>query len=159
MEEVGRVIEINGDKAKIQIKRHASCSKCGACGMGKNAAIYLELINTLGAHTGQYVLIRLESSMVLQAALWLYGLPLCAFIGGYALGAGTARQWAYAPAETSGIIAGFLALAGAYATIRWVERRFIKPARYLPHMVEILSGVTSDVPGDNPLTPPLDTPH
>ena len=158
MEEMGRVVEIQGHKAKVQMKRHASCSQCGACGMGDSPMIEIEVENSIDAQPGQYVIIQMKNSSVLQAAFWVYGLPLVALLLGYAAGAGAARRWGFLLEETSGVIAGFAALALTFAAIRRVDRRLVNARRYLPMMIGLAS-TAKGLPADNPLKPPIDTPQ
>ena len=83
MKEAGKVVDINGDDAKLRFNRTSMCSKCGACGMtaGKNEII-VSVRNSLNARVGDTVEIEFDSRNVLTSSLIAYIFPLIMlFIG------------------------------------------------------------------------------
>lgn len=151
LEEIGHVVETINGKAKIRIQRHASCAKCGACSMGNNLMVELELENTLGARTGQYVVVKLENASLLRAAVWVYILPLVMMILGYWLGENAARWWGAKNIEAFGLLIGFAALFLTFLGIKWADRHWINATRYLPRMTDFATpSETKDVLPDNP---------
>lgn len=128
-EQEGVVIAVNGRQAQVRASRHSDCENCGAC--PGNMAMVLDVDNTLGAQTGQRVLVRLQEVHMLRAAFVVYVWPLLAAAGGAALGwyAGASSTWA-----TAG---GVAALIAALIYVRSYDRR-ARQGTMLPCIVKIL---------------------
>lgn len=85
MEEEGKVIEIEGNLAQVEIEKKSACGACGLCSLvGKNTMI-AEVENTIGARVGERVRIEIPSSLILKGAFLFFYLPLMALILGILL--------------------------------------------------------------------------
>lgn len=96
IEEHAVITEQQGDLVTLEIERPTACSLCGqkrGCGNATWGKMLghdqhrVEVKNTLNAKVGDLVMVGLEEKVVLNAALFLYVLPLA----GLLLGALTAH--------------------------------------------------------------------
>lgn len=88
MIEIGRIVEISGEKAKVSLPRKEGCAGCGKCSFAVGGkSMVLEAENDAGGRTGDEVEVNVPSRDPLQASLLVFGLPLLALlvgaIGGY----------------------------------------------------------------------------
>ena len=82
MDQIGRVVALQGDYAVVEVERNRACAKCGICHMGRTDKMFLEVKNVLGADVGKRVLIEMGKSSVLMAGSIVYLLPLLGLIAG-----------------------------------------------------------------------------
>lgn len=118
MEQTGQVVEIIGDKAKVLVRRHDVCSKCGGCGIslsgkGEN---FVEALNTVNAAVGQTVRVTSDTGQVLKASFVVYIVPVLFLLAGIALG----KQFGGEPA---GLIIGVIFLLLSYLLVRAYDRK------------------------------------
>jgi sigma-E factor negative regulatory protein RseC len=87
-EEEGIVLAVTGDTAKVQLRQSRYCEGCGSCcvKVDKDTMI-AEAINHVGASKGDHVIVDIPVKTSLRAAYILYGVPLVAFLAGFAVGA------------------------------------------------------------------------
>ena len=87
MEQTGRVVSTgdNGE-ARVVVLRQSVCSgdchKCSGCGAVEQKLL-VDARNSVGAVTGDLVILSAKSGPVLAAAAVLYMLPLLLFLAGY----------------------------------------------------------------------------
>lgn len=81
MQGKGIVINTNGEKALVKIRKSSACGHdCGECRVCSNPEIEVEVVNTPGAKAGDTVLIGADTNDVLRDAFLLYILPIiCVF--------------------------------------------------------------------------------
>lgn len=106
-EEIGIVIETNGEFAKVRANRHGDCKECGAC-PGEDA-ITMDVMNPVSAKVGQRVTFEMHETSMVTAAFVVYALPLLAAAAGAILGwyiAGNYGQ-AVVPYQIGGGLIGF----------------------------------------------------
>ena len=89
MEEIGKVIEIIGETAKIEITPSGGCSHCSQANIcnpfGSNKKI-IELKNIINAQIGDSVKIEIkEKDRILSLSL-LFGVPIVLFVSGVIIG-------------------------------------------------------------------------
>ena len=129
IEEVARVIEINADKAMLEVVKTSSCNSCnakGACGTASLSQVFnfrapaLEVDNTLGAKSGDQVVVALPERSFLAGSFLLYILPLISMILAAAF-----VGWINGPQITANnaselpqIVAGLLGLIGGLLLTR-----------------------------------------
>lgn len=81
MAETGIVTGVTDSMLEVQMKRHDACAHCGACiSFSGDNIMHLMAKNCCKASIGDTVEITLESSRFLSAVLFLYGIPLLAFL-------------------------------------------------------------------------------
>lgn len=118
MEQVGRIVEIVGDKAKVLVKRGEVCGKCGGCGIslsgkGEN---YLQALNTVNATVGQTVRVTSDTGQVLKASFVVYIVPILSLLTGIWLGQ-------LLDGDLSGLILGVVFLLLSYLVVRAYDRK------------------------------------
>ncbi|NLS44431.1 MAG: SoxR reducing system RseC family protein [Firmicutes bacterium] len=86
MKERGKVIDISGDTAKVEIIRRDECSRCKVCGFGSRDTITVIADNAVKAEKQDEVELELKGSQVLKAAAIMYLIPLAFFLIGLHLG-------------------------------------------------------------------------
>ena len=91
MEQLVRIRKVHADgSATVLHIRQSACSgdchKCSGCGAAQEA-IELRVPNTIGAETGDFVIIESATGPVLKAAAVLYVVPMLLFFLGYLMGA------------------------------------------------------------------------
>jgi len=83
--EIGKVIEINGNFAILEVKESPACAGCGAksvCSTGKNGNRFMRIKNTLEVKIGDTVAFDTSENEQVQINLMQYGLPLLGFMIG-----------------------------------------------------------------------------
>ncbi len=149
MDEQGRVISVNGNKAKVLINRHAACGECGACQIGREKMTMETMANNEAkASPGDNVLVHMKFINVLKATSYAYGIPLIGFVIGMFIG------WFLAPVfHFDQVIASFsLALAFvviAYIILYIIEKRGYLHLKYEPIITEILKEENTKTVEDN----------
>jgi len=132
MEQVGQVVEIIGDKAKIKVKRQEACSKCGGCGVaisGKGDS-YLQALTTANAEVGQTVKVASDTRQVLRATFVVYVVPILALLAGLWLG-----QVLFG--EPASLVLGVILLLLSYLAVRAYDRK-MADGRMQSAVVEVL---------------------
>ncbi len=118
MEELGKVIEVTGDKAKVSLKRNAVCARCGACFAASSNEMIAEAKNMVGAKVGEIVRISLEEEKILSASFIVYGFPLIFFVLGYLAGSYLSKFFGLLKAsEGLGILSAFIFLSISFYLI------------------------------------------
>ena len=89
MEEIGKIIEITNNKAKIEINPSGGCSHCAQahiCNpLGKDKKV-VELKNTINAQVGDWVKIEIKEKNRVVSILVVLGLPIFLFLIGVIIG-------------------------------------------------------------------------
>ncbi len=138
MEEHGRVVEVQGDLAKVEVTRHEACRHCKACDFGRTDRIVVEATNRVGAQPGDEVALELESSRVLGAAFVAYMIPLLFMVVGIYLGSVLARATGRGgSASLFGAVLGLALLAASYGVV-YVYGRRVNPARFQAEITRVL---------------------
>lgn len=78
MDQVGKIEQINGNKAVVSVKRVSACGdNCKSCGAScKQESVIIETDVTSDYEVGDYVEITTENEVLLKHILVLYGVPL-----------------------------------------------------------------------------------
>lgn len=124
IEEQAVITKQDGDLVTLEIERQTACSLCGqkrGCGNATWGKLLghdqhrVEVKNTLDAKVGDLVMVGLEEKVVLNAAMFLYVLPLAAMLVG-----ALAAHWtlhtdlAVMLGSVAGIAVGFLVTKRLY---------------------------------------------
>ncbi|MBL8967555.1 MAG: SoxR reducing system RseC family protein [Spirochaetaceae bacterium] len=104
MTERGIVKEIQGKLVTVQLEMTAACGACGNNGC-KTSRNCLQAYNRdeVTIAEGDEVEIQVEGKAQLEGALWVLGLPLALFAGGYVAGRALFPGASEAPAALSGL--------------------------------------------------------
>jgi sigma-E factor negative regulatory protein RseC len=117
MDQVGKVQSIDGNIAKILVKRVSACGdSCASCSAAcKQKGIEIDIEVTGDIEVGDFVEINTENGIMLKHILMLYGLPLVLllgtiFIAYYLLGNNPNKDWISAVCGLASLIVSFFAL-------------------------------------------------
>ncbi|WP_353892604.1 SoxR reducing system RseC family protein [Proteinivorax hydrogeniformans] len=133
MQNVGTVREIKGTKALVEVQRHSSCSKCGACNLGSEKSKVITAENSAKAQEGQKVMIDMATVGVLRAASIVYIIPLITLILGF-----IATTYVLGGNEAYGMLGGLAIMLISFLLINKMEPRFNKNKGYTPTITEII---------------------
>lgn len=142
MKQTGIVVGIEGDKAKIRMQRHTACGDCGACQVSKSQLnVILEAENNVGAKTGDFVEVDMETVDFLSAVVIIYLFPLISFIVGIFAGyyGLLAIGLVDRTAQGLGAVIGIAAAALTYLAIRRNEDKFKAMKKYKPAITGIVN--------------------
>lgn len=136
MDVIGEVMSVKGNRAVVRTARHATCNRCGACGLFSNTPdMEVEAVNEIGAVPGDRVQLSIESRSVVEAAFLAYMVPLFLFVIGVFGGYQAARMlWPAIHPEWMGIPAGLVLMVAGYAYLRAYDRKATQKGKYLPHI-------------------------
>lgn len=88
-EEQGEVIAVDGDRAKVKIRRSPACESCSGermCGLfGKDETV-ITAQNRVGAYKGQRVCVSFKVEGEVKASFILYLVPLAGLVAGALIG-------------------------------------------------------------------------
>ncbi|PWM73799.1 MAG: hypothetical protein DBX59_04255 [Bacillota bacterium] len=77
MTECGQVVKTEKNHAVVRVARREECSKCGMCGMKKDAAhVDFKAANELKAEVGDTVVVDTEKNVTLLSSLLVFLVPL-----------------------------------------------------------------------------------
>ncbi len=109
IEEQGRVIRIEGDRAEVAVVPSGGCDHCGAAGIcnwtGKRERVVLAR-NLAGARIGELVVLRRRQQESLSSALIIFGLPAGLMVTGVVLGSLLGSDWLAVVFAGAGLLAG-----------------------------------------------------
>jgi sigma-E factor negative regulatory protein RseC len=140
MKEVGKIVEIKGRVAKVEMERTSACGKCRACSRGEEDTnkMYIDAHNGIGAKEGDVVGVDLETKKVLKAAMIIYFIPLLALIFGVVGGTYISGLLGFENSETIGAVTGAVLVAVSYIIIKMLEPKFRSEDDYNPIITEII---------------------
>lgn len=128
IEQIGVVVSVRGDWAKVEGERRGTCGGCavnGACGTSLIARylgrkrLLLQAHNAIGAGPGDRVILGVPEGALLEASFAAYLVPLLAMIGGGVAGEQIAGLLAPEFAQATSVMGGLGALAAA---LWWLGR-------------------------------------
>ncbi|WP_097460765.1 SoxR reducing system RseC family protein [Mangrovitalea sediminis] len=140
LEESGRVVAIEGDRAWVAIKRQSGCQGCdvragcgqGAlAGMGSGKIVQISVINHLNACEGDPVTIGMTESALLRVAVQVYLWPLLGMLF-FAVMANLAGF-----ADSAVAFAGLLGLGSGFVLVSWFQRRGASSGDLRPLLLRI----------------------
>lgn len=81
MENIGKVLEIKDNIAKVEVRRESACGgNCASCGGCDVKAVCSDVNNDIGANVGDVVKVELATAKVMLAAMAVYIVPLLLLI-------------------------------------------------------------------------------
>lgn len=134
LEQYGEVVMMEGEKAKVQVRRHRQCKKCNLCSC--DSILMVEAHNPIHAKTGQIVLLKMDSRRVLGATFLIYIFPLLMILVGYLLGSHFSGQ----REELVGFITGMLFLGLSFLIVRSMDQYLGNRWDYKPTIQYIIGG-------------------
>ena len=88
MTETGRVVEIIGTQARIEVAPNKACRTCPACTVCRphGAVRHIEAENRVDAHVGDEVCIETSTTQSMVAILLVFGVPVVLALVGLIIG-------------------------------------------------------------------------
>lgn len=129
MIEKAKVISVNGQTAKVQIKRASACGdNCASCkGSCAPPNTYVEAVNTVGAVSGQDVEIEMNTQVFMNAVILNYVLPLIMLIIGIFAGSSLPGVLNLnISKDLLGILLGFGLMVLSYTLVYFIDKRYKK---------------------------------
>ncbi|HEA47210.1 MAG TPA: hypothetical protein ENH97_02230 [bacterium] len=140
MEEEGRVINLKGDLATVEIERKNACGTCRACALGAGNTMITEAENSLGAKIGQRVRVEISSREILKGAFLIYIFPLLALILGMVLGVTITNRSSFKESsQTVGLVLGLVFLVLSFILIWRHSKRAKDRSAYRSKIIQIIT--------------------
>lgn len=131
MREQGKIVDMEGTRAKVQIEPSEACKTCPACSFCRphGGVRILEVENQINAHIGDEVRIETSAQKSMVAFFLVFGAPVLLGLAGLLLGAALGDVFSV----ICGIIGFVLGLVCAKIFNNYYARR-----HFLPSITEIL---------------------
>lgn len=138
IEDIGKVVRVEGDNAFVEVKRTSACAQCGLQEVEELAGgkpVFMAL-NTAKATVGEMVKVRVQSVAYLKASAFIYGIPLLLLIVGAVIGFYLAGK----SGISSDTMSALLGMAGLVVgiVILFLFRRKGARKEYMPVIVEVI---------------------
>ena len=133
MKEEGRVIEIEGNIAKVQIERKALCDSCRACNMSSGDVMIADAENVASAKVGEKVEVEIDSPRYLKVVFTVYIFPLIGLIVGYIIGESITNS------ELAGIFSGIGGLFLCFGLIYSYDKRLRRSGKLKSKISRVIS--------------------
>ncbi len=139
IEDIGMVVQVDGNKAYVQVERSSACASCGlqeAEELATGGKVVFEAYNMAEATTGDRVRVQVRTGAYAKASLYIYGIPVLFLVIGAIAGAYTARILKRSPDTIialfamGGLVVGFIIL--------FLLRKRSNKTEYMPVVVEVM---------------------
>ena len=146
LEEDGVVVSVSKGMTVVSVMPQSACGSCSAsngCGTSLVSSLFPErsskfkVKNTLGAQTGERVVIGLNESALQSASLILYLVPLACLIFGAIAGIYLSEHVFRSPSELLSILLGFSGMGAGFILVRYLVRRGGSAGRYQAEIIRI----------------------
>jgi positive regulator of sigma E activity len=134
MEEIGKVIKTDKNRATVLIDLPLSCDSCEFskfCSIDKTGRVIV-CINDKGAKTGDLVQIGIRERDFYTAIVLNFVLPLFSLLGGILVGK---RIWL---TDLAGFLAGMTFIVLYFSVFLLVDKKLLKGGHLLPEIVRII---------------------
>lgn len=127
MNNIGRVVALNGDRAEVEILRVAACGgKCNSCGGCETKLMTVSVLNDLGAKLDDKVELVSSDREIIGITFMLYILPLFMFLLGFSLVYVILALSGIKAKEFLSFLAGVLLMGLTYLFIKKIDNKFHK---------------------------------
>jgi sigma-E factor negative regulatory protein RseC len=138
IEDTGKVIRVERDKALVEVERSSACAQCGLQEVEDMAGgkPVFKALNRANAQVGDTVRVRVESVAYMKASAFIYGIPVLFLMAGAVFGFYLAGRFGASPDGMSAVLGMAGLVAGA--VVVFLYRRKETGKEYLPVIVEII---------------------
>jgi len=138
IEDIGKVVRVEGANAFVEVERTSACAQCGLQEVEElvtGKPVFMAL-NTAKATIGETVKVRVQSVAYLKASAFIYGIPILSLIIGALLGFYLAGEFGI----SSDTMSALLGMAGLIIgiVILFLFRRKGARKEYMPVIVEVI---------------------
>jgi sigma-E factor negative regulatory protein RseC len=154
--EEGVVIRMDASGTWVKTARSGACDSCSskvAChtmGGGKEAEV--SVLNIVGAHVGDRVILKMDTAPLLKGTFLVYMFPILLLVVGAALGEWISRAFGLESSLPSAMI-GFGSLAVGLILMRSIGRRLAERAEYRPRISRVLGQAEKEFLPNEPPAP------
>jgi len=139
IEDIGKVVKIDGDQAYVEVERSSACAQCGlqeAEELAIGGKVVLEAYNLAGAKSGDRVKVQVRTGSYMKASLYFYGIPVLFLIIGAIAGAYAATILR----KSSDTMSALFAMGGLVVgfIILFLLRKSSNKTEYMPVVVEVV---------------------
>lgn len=136
MQETGKIIEIMGSTAKVEVSQKEVCHKCPSesfCKLATGGSRSIEAVNEMGAKVGDTVKIEIGSGNILVSAFFVYIFPIIALlvVGGFVQSISGSQNMA--------IVTGIIALGASFLIVHLLDKKMNKSKQLIPAIKEIIN--------------------
>ncbi len=131
LEEIGRVVKVEGLQAVVEMNRHSACARCGICTLGIQDKMEILANNSLGAKVNNQVKVAVSGPVILKSAFIVYIIPLFGLVIGYLVGRSLGG-------EKLGVIAGIGGVLLVLSSLHYYDRKLKKENKLIVQITEIL---------------------
>ena len=135
MVEEGRVVELFGDVARVELEASSACSDCsmaGLCHLTREGVRTIEAEVVSGVQVGSRVRVEMQKGQLLRGSILLFVIPAFAFVIGAGVGQAVASSIAVPVAM------GFGFLGATYLALHLLDRRIARKYKHA-RVVEVCS--------------------
>jgi sigma-E factor negative regulatory protein RseC len=129
MREEGVVVGLDGDKARVRIRRSDACGKCRICVPLGDGSMVIGAKNAICAGVGDRVSVEIDDSRRLSASFMVFILPLVGLLLGCLVGL------ALSGSEKIGFLLGAGMFILVFMALRWYDRKTGTRDRSWPRIV------------------------
>lgn len=139
IEDIGKIVKIDGDKAYVAVERSSACASCGlqeAEELATGGKVVFEAYNMAEANIGDRVRVQVRTGAYTRASLYIYGIPVLFLVIGAVAGAYAATILKRSPDTMSalfsmgGLVVGFIVL--------FLLRKRSNKQEYMPVVAEVI---------------------
>ena len=139
IEDIGRVVKVDSDKAYVEVERSSACAQCGlqeAEELATGGKVVFEAYNMAEATIGDRVRVQVRTGAYTKASLYIYGIPVLFLVIGAIAGAYAATILKRSSDTMSalfamgGLVLGFIIL--------FLLRKSSNKTEYMPVVVEVM---------------------
>jgi sigma-E factor negative regulatory protein RseC len=139
IEDIGKVMKIDADKAYVEVERSSACASCGlqeAEELAAGGKVVFEVYNMSGANIGDRVRVQVRTGAYTKASLYIYGIPVLFLVIGAIAGAYAttilkrSSDTMTALFAMGGLVVGFIVV--------FLFRKRGNKTEYMPVVVEVI---------------------
>ena len=141
MKSLGKVVSINGNNVKVQLKRSSACGdSCASCKGGCTpTTTVVELSNDIGAKVGQTVEVEMSDNNFMKAVGVSYMFPLIMLMIGIAIGYGIYDSLAIKLSqEIFSFLVGMSFITISYFIVNRIDKKYRKSDKFKLTITRIL---------------------
>ena len=139
IEDIGKVVKIDSDKAYVEVERSSACASCGlqeAEELAAGGKVVFEAYNMASATIGDRVRVQVRTGAYTKASLYVYGIPVLFLVIGAVAGAYAATILK----RSSDTMSGLFAMGGLVVgfIVVFLFRKRGNKTEYMPVVVEVI---------------------
>lgn len=125
MDQIGKVIKVDGKKAQVRVFRATACGgECGKCGGCFPTSMIIDATNDVNANVGQLVKLYSSTKNILLGAVLVYIMPVIALIVAYIVTYNyIISKEMNINAELISILVGIIVLAISFVIVKLIDKK------------------------------------